>query len=193
MSLSNGNLRVRRTRKLLREALVELVEERGFDRLTVGELTGRAMVSRAAFYRNYKDKYDLVEQIFDEAMAAVLGTIADGAERPAEQRWVGFFEHISQYHRLYRALLGKGGSPWFAARMRATLGEMVTEHLQARDARAAADGLVATVLSAMFVQSITWWLDHDRPSPPSEIARQSAALVGAVIAEANSWVSDGRP
>ena len=28
------------------------------------------MVSRAAFYRNYRDKYQLVEQIFDEAMAA---------------------------------------------------------------------------------------------------------------------------
>src|SRR2546426_373079 len=63
-----SNLRVRRTQKLLREALIELIEERGFEALTIGELTERAMVSRAAFYRNYQDKYDLVEQMFEEAM-----------------------------------------------------------------------------------------------------------------------------
>lgn len=63
------NLRVRRTQKLLREALIELIEERGFEALTIGELAERAIVSRAAFYRNYQDKYDLVEQIFEEAIA----------------------------------------------------------------------------------------------------------------------------
>jgi len=62
------NLRLRRTQTLLREALIALIEERGFEALTIGELTSRAMLSRAAFYRNYQDKYDLVEQIFEEAM-----------------------------------------------------------------------------------------------------------------------------
>src|SRR5213083_296749 len=61
MTQSVSNLRVRRTQKLLREALIALIEERGFDALTIGELTERAMVSRAAFYRNYQDKYDLVD------------------------------------------------------------------------------------------------------------------------------------
>ena len=67
--MSQPDVRVRRTRALLRQALVELIEDRGFDRVTVGDLTARAMISRAAFYRNYRDKYELVEQIFDEAMA----------------------------------------------------------------------------------------------------------------------------
>src|SRR5216683_17485 len=67
-----SNLRVKRTQKLLREALIELIEERGFEALTIGELTRRAMVSRAAFYRHYQDKYGLVEQIFEEAMNALL-------------------------------------------------------------------------------------------------------------------------
>ena len=53
MTQSLPNLRVRRTQKLLREALIVLIEERGFEAITVGELTERAMVSRAAFYRNY--------------------------------------------------------------------------------------------------------------------------------------------
>lgn len=187
MSQSVDNVRVRRTRKLLREALVELVEERGFERLTVGEITERAMVSRAAFYRSHRDKYHLVEQIFDEAMSRLLGTIADDSTRPPLERWVAFFEHIAEYHRLYGALLGKNGSPWFAAKMRAALADMVTEHLQVPDSPEPATELVPTVLGAMFVQTIIWWLEHDRPASPRQIAAQSGRLASAVLTEANTW------
>jgi AcrR family transcriptional regulator len=111
MTQPESNLRVKRMQKLLREALIELIEERSFEALTIGELTERAMVSRAAFYRNYQDKYDLVEQIFGEAMSALLGAVGDlGREHPPEI-WVTFFEHIAEYERLYRALLGRKGSP----------------------------------------------------------------------------------
>src|SRR2546429_9740971 len=98
-----SNLRVRRMKILLREALIALIEERGFDALTIGELTERAMVSRAAFYRNYQDKYDLVEQIFEEAMSALLGAVGElGREHPPEI-WVKFFEHIAEYEQIGRA------------------------------------------------------------------------------------------
>lgn len=175
---------MRRTRTLLRTALVELIEERGFDRLTVGEITERAMVSRAAFYRNYKDKFHLVEQIFDEAVVALVGTMSDD-DRSVRERWTSFFEHISTYHRLYGALLGRTGSPWFANRMRATLAELAQRHVPSTAGSSA--GLVPTLISGMFVQSITWWLENDRPSPPHEIADQSAKIAAAILAEANGW------
>jgi hypothetical protein len=50
-------------------------------------------------------------------------------------------------------------------------------HFPGRDA----DGLVPGVIAAMFVQSILWWLEHDRPCPPEEIASQSSRLIRAVI------------
>src|SRR6516225_10164653 len=99
MTQQLSNVRMRRTQTLLREALIDLSEERGFEALTIGELTERAMVSRAAFYRNYQDKYDLVEQIFAEAMSALLSTVGElGSEHPPEM-WVRFFEHIAEYER----------------------------------------------------------------------------------------------
>lgn len=185
MSQPTENLRVRRTRKLLREALVDLIEQRGFDKVTVGNITERAMVSRAAFYRNYRDKFHLVEQIFDEAMAQLRGTM-DADERPTLERWVAFFEHLDAYHRMYGALLGRKGSPWFAQRMRATLSDMAAPHFPPQE-NTATPGLVPSVLSSMFVASITWWLEGGRPVPPREIATRSAELAGAVIAEANGW------
>jgi len=177
--LSQPNVRVRRTRALLRAALVELIEDRGFDRITVGELCARAMVSRAAFYRNYRDKYDLVEQIFDGAMAEMI--TADDTRAPGE-RFADFFGHIDAYHRLYGALLGRKGSPWFADRMRGALAAMSSTKFPAKDA----DAFVPSVISAMFVQSILWWLEHDRPCPAAEMAGQTARLVGAVLAETTS-------
>src|SRR5881227_3540327 len=110
MSQNSGDLRVRRTRKLLRDALIALIEERGFDAITVGEIAKRAMVSRAAFYRYYQDKYDLVEQIYEEAMQTFVSDIGprshasinfDLLNVPTPQRWVKLFEHFAQYERLY--------------------------------------------------------------------------------------------
>ena len=39
-----------------------------------------------------------------------------------------FFEHIAEYERLYRALLGRKGSPWFVMKMRASMADLVKEH-----------------------------------------------------------------
>lgn len=192
-----SNVRVRRTQKLLREALVELIEERGFDALTVGELTERAMVSRAAFYRNYEDKYDLVEQIFEEAMSALLAAVGElGREHPAES-WVTFFEHIAQYERLYRALLGRKGSPWFVWKMRASLADLIKVRGQGHlphgpdmnslPVHTFSDEFVPDLVSALFVEAITWWLEQGRPYTPKEIATRSARLSAALFKEASTW------
>jgi AcrR family transcriptional regulator len=57
-----GDLRVRRTRKLLKSALIELTIEKGFAAVTVQDIADRAMVNRATFYRHCLDKYDLLDQ-----------------------------------------------------------------------------------------------------------------------------------
>ena len=192
MTQSASNLRVRRTQKLLREALIELIEERGFDALTIGELTERAMVSRAAFYRNYQDKYDLVEQIFEEAMSTLQAAVGDlGREHPPEI-WVTFFEHIAQYERLYRALLGKKGSTWFVRKMRAALSDLAQAHPRrcGPDVDAVhtfSDELVPDLVSAMFVETITWWLEQGRPYTPREIATRSSLLASALFKEVSTW------
>jgi AcrR family transcriptional regulator len=188
------SIRLRRTQKLLREALVALIEERGFDALTIGELTERAMVSRAAFYRNYQDKYDLVEQIFEEAMSALLAAVGDlGRKHPAEI-WVTFFEHIAEYDRLYRALLGRKGSPWFVWKMRAALADLVKERGQLphgpnaeQPVHSFSDAFVPDLVSALFVEAITWWLEQGRPYTPKEIATRTALLASALFKEASSW------
>ncbi len=195
MSQKAQNLRLRRTQKLLREALVELIEERGFESLTVGEITERAMISRAAFYRNYQDKYALVEQIFAEAMQVLFNALATPATEHPPELWVRFFEHIADYERLYRALLGRKGSPWFVQKMRATLIDLLKQYQRLAAGYAAprqnastdVDDFVPTLLAAMLVEAITWWLEHQRPYPPEAIANRCIALATAIFTETGTW------
>jgi AcrR family transcriptional regulator len=200
MTQKADNLRVKRTKILLREALIALIEERGFNTLTVGALTERAMVSRAAFYRSYQDKYDLVEQIFEEAMSTLFNAIGEfGREHPADV-WIRFFEQIAQYDRLYRALLGKKGSPWFVQKMRTRLAELIKEHGSlggahgpsmsehaAHLAHPFSDTFVPDLVAAMLVEAITWWLEQGQPYTPEELATKTALLASAVFLEASTW------
>jgi AcrR family transcriptional regulator len=200
MTQKADNLRVKRTKILLREALIALIEERGFNTLTVGALTERAMVSRAAFYRSYQDKYELVEQIFEEAMSTLFNAIGEfGREHPADV-WIRFFEQIAQYDRLYRALLGKKGSPWFVQKMRTRLAELIKEHGSlggahgpsmsehaAHLAHPFSDTFVPDLVAAMLVEAITWWLEQGHPYTPKELATKTALLASAVFREASTW------
>lgn len=191
MSQPTNNLRVRRTQKLLREALIELIEEQGFDALTVGEITERAMVSRAAFYRNYQDKYALVEQIFAEATRALFVAISAPDTAHSPQVWVRFFEHIAEYERLYRALLGRKGSPWFALKMRASLTDLIKGlgrlALPERPIYPASDEFIPNLLAAMLVETIIWWLEQGRPYSPQEIASRCILLTTAIFKETSTW------
>ena len=151
MSHNSGDLRVRRTQKLLREALIALIEEQSFDAITVGEIAERAMVSRAAFYRYYQDKYDLVEKIFEEALDTLIREMDLRGRTVAPQHtpepWISLldqevqaertpdplvrlFDHFATYERLYCALLGGKGSSWFQTKMRVSLADVLSERTQ---------------------------------------------------------------
>jgi len=201
MTQNSDDLRVRRTRKLIREALIALIEERSFDAITVGEIAKRAMVSRAAFYRYYHDKYDLVEQIFEEAIHTLMREIGPASRHlPGDldpqylpEPWVKLFEHFAGYERLYRVLLGGKGSSWFVTKMRTYLADAMSERLQQSVCssngkhRADTDGYVSTLISALFIETIIWWLEHGRPQTPRQIAMRCSLLASSVLKEVSTW------
>lgn len=60
------DLRIKRTKKSIRDAFFELIDEKGYDHTCVKDITQRAMISRNTFYLHYADKHDLFEKICDE-------------------------------------------------------------------------------------------------------------------------------
>jgi AcrR family transcriptional regulator len=53
--------RVKRTRQLLEQAFVEAINEKGFQAITVQDITERAGVNRATFYAHFADKFALLD------------------------------------------------------------------------------------------------------------------------------------
>lgn len=131
-------------------------------------------------------------------MSALLNAVGEmGPGQHPPEVWVTFFEHIAKYERLYRALLGSKGSPWFVRKMRASLADLVKEHGQGhglarstvadRPALSFSDELVPDLVSTMLVEAITWWLEQGRPSTPREIATRCTLLVSALFKEVSTW------
>ncbi len=179
--------RIERTDKLLKNALIELTAERGFDAITVGDIAERAKVNRATFYRHYQDKYDLVERIFQEAIEILrsdLGPPGEDALNTDPQnppvRWVKLFGHFVEHEWLYRALLGTHGSSWFVARMRDQFIILVEEREQLRDRIPSLQKnprqtkipvkVAITLMSTLMVSTIAWWLESGREYSPKQIA-----------------------
>ncbi len=180
------DLRIRRTHKFLQEAIIELITEQGFDAITVGDIAERAMINRATFYRHYQDKYDLVARIFEETINELVENMKsfhkDTRQRETEnppEIWIQFFEHVAEHDRLYRAMLGKNGSSWFAARMREHVIKIMLEQerrwkhqMEARHPidPAMPQELPGMQLSHVLIGTIVWWLESEKSYTPRQMA-----------------------
>ncbi len=69
------DLRVTRTRKMILEAFMELVSEKGYNNVTIQNIAEEAMINRATFYAHFKDKEDLYESIFDQSLNALTALL----------------------------------------------------------------------------------------------------------------------
>ena len=65
--------RVRRTRKMLQDALAQLLKEKEFDKISIGDLAEASTLNRATFYDHYQDKFALLQSLvatqFEELIA----------------------------------------------------------------------------------------------------------------------------
>ncbi len=58
--------RVKRTRQMLIQALIDLIKEEGFQAISVQDLSERAGINRATFYAHFQDKFALLEYFIRE-------------------------------------------------------------------------------------------------------------------------------
>jgi AcrR family transcriptional regulator len=163
------DLRVRRTRKLLQQALIALTIERGFADVTVQDIAERAMVNRATFYRHYLDKYDLLDQYMNqvyeltasqEELASVPKAGAASERPPAGL--VSLLEHVRAHADFYRVMLGKQGDSAFVQRIQQYIERRFRALLPAAEAQAKPGGppldLCLSYVSHAGIGVIAWWV-----------------------------------
>ena len=69
-----SDLRVTKTRRLIKAAFLELVQTKPGQKITVTELAKRAEISKGTFYLHYLDIYNLYNQMVEETVAKIAGS-----------------------------------------------------------------------------------------------------------------------
>ena len=183
MTQNREDLRVRRTRKLLQKALLEAASEKGFAHVTVSDITERAMVNRATFYRHYEDKYDLLTHYIEELSKMIesdegetdLGTQSIQSQDTPPPGLVKLLQHIQSNADFYRVMLGKQGDPAFCAEAFRNYIEQGYRRIlsgqasQSDPSRPPIDLTVSYILHAG-MGAIVWWLESAQPCTPEQMA-----------------------
>ena len=183
MTQNLEDLRIRRTRKLLQKALLEAASEKGFAHVTVRDITERAMVNRATFYRHYEDKYDLLAHYMKELSGYIDRD--EGETSPGNQLMPNLdtppagvaklLRHIQVNADFYRVMLGKQGDPTFCAQsfrdyIEQGYREMLSRQDDQFDSRRPPVDLTVNYLLNAGIGAIVWWLESDQPCSPEQMA-----------------------
>ncbi|WP_280254574.1 TetR/AcrR family transcriptional regulator [Nocardia abscessus] len=129
----SADRRVRRTRALLHRALIELMVERAYDRITVRDILERADVGRSTFYAHYRDKDDLLLRSSTDYLRAAMTaaeTDVDAPELLAPVRTL--FQLAADHPDIYRALLGRKSGTVLLRTTRVMVAQILAERLRDR-------------------------------------------------------------
>jgi AcrR family transcriptional regulator len=188
---SGDDRRVRRTRGALKEALVDLIVERGWDGFSVQVLCERADVGRSTFYLHYADKEEVLSGGFADLGKELRAQLARcGASGPlAFSR--GLLDHAHEHLRVFRALVGRRAAHIVQGKLRALVLELVREDLAARlPAGARRDAAVAFLAGALF-ELLIWSLGAKPPTTAEEADALFHELAGPALAAAHDRMRRG--
>lgn len=131
MTAQKEDRRIRRTKRLLRQALAELMNEKEFKDITVKEITERADLNRGTFYFHYTDTYDLREKIenelsdsFCEVLSSYHPTPENYSTRQMLEHAVGFVE---ENKFLIRTLFNSNAGEGLQTKFMAVIEQMIVQ------------------------------------------------------------------
>ena len=108
MKTAQEDRRIKRTKKLLKEALTDLLLERDLKQITVTDLVDRADLNRGTFYLHYRDIYDLLNEMadtllhdFDRLVKEYFSMKSEGSSYTIGSK---AFDYVYENQRICRAL-----------------------------------------------------------------------------------------
>ena len=177
--------RIIRTRRMIRDALTELMDEKGFEGVTVRDLTEKANINRGTFYLHYRDKYDLMEQSEGELLTEIEAMVKEFNKITNPQKaltlihqqepypfLLKLLEYIRENADFLKVILGSKGDPAFQVKLKELvqvhLLEKVTNHLTSSEMFVPLGYLSAFITSA-YLGVIQQWLEDGMEQSPKEI------------------------
>jgi AcrR family transcriptional regulator len=159
--------RVRRTQHLLAKALIALTLEKGYEAVTIRDITERADIGYATFFRHYHDKDELLKDVLDVVLTELIDLLGPAIPN-ADTAMVGtlLFRYVQQHSEVMRVLL----------RSRVLLDRITEVAAQniIKDHTEPPESIIPLEIAAHHIVTasialIQWWLDHQMPYPPERM------------------------
>jgi AcrR family transcriptional regulator len=175
--------RVKRTRRLLRDALVSLILEKDFATISIKEITERAEVAYITFFRHFESLDQLLMDVLDEGLAELIvhiETLAQRSESPAlETEGMLIFEYIGQNRDLFRVLF-KSQS---VSRVRKKVVRKIAVIFQksclplARSGNQTVTAILSNHIATSLLALIEWWLDNNMKPASAQMGKVYKSLI----------------
>jgi AcrR family transcriptional regulator len=169
--------RIRRTRKLLMDALIALSLKHGYEQVSIMDITVRADVSYSTFFRHFPDKDALLRAMTQEAIDALNTMVRDVPMDQPTQVGKLLFEHVEQHEALYRVIMSSSEGNRVVQSVNDSILQMVISGIQSRPNCAFPVEIVANHLVSGIMSLVRWWLEHHKPYPIAEMARIYAEMI----------------
>ena len=183
------DLRVRRTHKLLWEALMVELSERAFEEITVKDICERAMVHRTTFYKHYEDKYALLERGMREMYDALLEEVkipgnASSVDDPLPTV-TRLFVHVVEHQQFYKLMFCGEGSGRFQKLVKEYITQLdeskMSTFVPTNPSLVVPPVIHAQFLAGALISILVWWLEHDMPLSPQQMARYFLSLRSSIL------------
>jgi len=189
MKKTSNDRRAIRTKKMIRSALAELIDEKGFINISVTDLTQRADINRGTFYLHYVDKYDLLEKIENEIIQEIeeetkhLDSVnmmnIDSTNEPLPFM-VKLFEYFRENSVIIKSILGPKGNPTFDRKIKKFIKTNLFEKQKPKSfnvdqAVISEEYFIQYILSAD-LGVIQHWLEKGMKESPDEMALMLARM-----------------
>lgn len=165
------------TKQALAGALRELMNEMPFEKINIAQICDRCNMNRKSFYYHFKDKYDLVNWIFDTEIISLIRD--ENLENEYEKHWQ-FIEKVSNYfysnHTFYRKALQIKGQNSFREHFQDYIRPLLKVRLTYMFADAQIDEFVMDFLVDAVVCAMERWLLKKDCIPPEEFVEKIKAV-----------------
>jgi AcrR family transcriptional regulator len=179
----NIDPRVRRTRRLLREALVSLMLEKDFASISIKEITERAEVAYITFFRHHESLDQLLMEILDEGLGDLMTRIetlakqSDASNLETEGRLI--FEYIAQKADLFRILFKSQSVTRIRKKMVKNIAGIFQKSCLplARSGNQVTTAMLSNHIATSLLALIEWWLDNKMNPTPAEMGKVYKSLI----------------
>jgi len=175
--------RIQRTRKLIIKSFMDLLREKGFEKITVNDIADRADINRGTVYLHFLDKYDIFEKCIDMYIEELLSQCSDNEEiHLQEEAMRNVFSYLEEHIDLYKLLHDDDKYGIFRKKFtNALLGQVEIAMAVMPEEIATSYEIASQFLVNGFLGVIEWWIGNDMPCSAEEAMEKMLAFLKLIL------------